>query len=193
MTLNKDMEQYAMENHVPVIQDQGYAFLEQLIKDYHCHSFLEIGTAIALTAIRVASLSPDMKVVTIERDPRMIEQAKKNITEAGLWNQITLIEGDALETEVDGKFDCIFIDAAKAQYTRFFNKYCPLLNPDGIIVSDNMNFHGLVEHPENTHNRNTKQLVRKLKMYREYLAELPDWECELYDVGDGIAVARRKK
>lgn len=193
MTLYKDMEQYAMENHVPVIQDEGYAFLEKLILENHCLSFLEIGTAIALTAIRVASLSPDMKVVTIERDPQMIEQAKRNIAQAGLGEQITLIEGDALETEIQGEFDCIFIDAAKAQYTRFFNKYCPLLKPDGIIVSDNMNFHGLVEHPENTHNRNTKHLVRKLKMYREYLAELPDWECEFYNTGDGIAVARRKK
>ena len=193
MSTYKDMEQYAMENHVPVIQDEGFEFLKQLILENNFHSLLEIGTAIGYTAIRAAGLFDDMKVITIERNPDMIEQAKKNITEAGLWDKITLIEGDALNTEVEGEFDCIFIDAAKAQYQRFFNRYCPLLKPDGIIVSDNMNFHGLVEHPENTHNRNTKQLVHKIQMYRDFLQELPDWECEFYNYGDGIAVARRKK
>ena len=94
-----------------------------------------------------------------------MNRLRKNIQDLGLENQITLIEGDALEVEVEGVYDCIFIDAAKAQYTRFFNKFSPLLAQDGIILTDNMNFHGLVEHPERTNNRNTKSLVRKIRAY----------------------------
>lgn len=89
-------------------------------------------------------------------------------------------------------FDCIFIDAAKAQYQRFFEKYCMHLNENGIIVSDNMNFHGLVQHPELTQNRNTRQLVRKIHDYHTYLANLSDYETAFYDYGDGVAVTRRK-
>ena len=50
----------------------------------------------------------------------------------------------------------------------FFNKFSPLLAQDGIILTDNMNFHGLVEHPERTNNRNTKSLVRKIRAYHDF-------------------------
>ena len=187
------IKNYALENAVPIIQDEGFQFLKEKFLDYHCNSFLEIGTAIAHTAIQIALLDESVRVVTIERDPKMIEQARKNIQDLGLENQIRLIEGDALEVEVEGVYDCIFIDAAKAQYTRFFNKFSPLLAQDGIILTDNMNFHGLVEHPERTNNRNTKSLVRKIRAYHDFLTELEDFQVEFYNVGDGIALARRKK
>lgn len=187
-----EIEQYAMEHQVPIMQDEGLHFMIEQIKENHVHSFLEIGTAIGRTAIEIAKLDPSMRVVTIERNPEMIEQAKINIEKSGLSNQITLIEGDALEVEVSGLFDCIFIDAAKAQYRRFFEKYCVNLANGGIIISDNMNFHGLVEHPERTHNRNTRMLVKKLHLYHEYLAALEDYITEFYDLGDGVALTRRK-
>lgn len=114
-----DLEQYAKEHQVPIMMDGGLKFLLEKLKENQCLSFLELGTAIARTSIEVAKLDSRMKVVTIERNPDMIVQAKKNIEESGLSDQITLIEGDALEVDVDGMFDCIFIDAAKAQYRRF--------------------------------------------------------------------------
>ena len=186
-----DLEQYAKEHQVPIMMDDGLSFLLEKLQENQCLSFLELGTAIARTSIEVAKLDPRMRVVTIERNSEMIVQAKKNIEESGLSNQITLIEGDALEVNVDGMFDCIFIDAAKAQYQRFFEKYCMHLK-NGIIVSDNMNFHGLVQHPELTQNRNTRQLVRKIHDYHTYLANLSDYETAFYDYGDGVAVTRRK-
>lgn len=192
MQLKDKMNEYAKENHVPVMKDGGVELLIQTLLDHDCHSFLELGTAIARTTILVASLQDDMRVVTIERNPDMIVQAKKNIAESGLANRIQLIEGDALEVEnPQGPFDCIFIDAAKAQYQRFFSKYAPLLSENGIIVSDNMNFHGLVQHPELTHNRNTKQLVRKIQKYHDFLSELEEYDTEFFDVGDGVAITRR--
>lgn len=189
----REMSEYAKLNNVPIMLDDGLEFLLQSIRENNVHSFLEIGTAIAKTSILVAGMDEDMKVVTIERNPQMIEQAKINIENSGLKNKILLIQGDALETEISGgPFDCVFIDAAKAQYRRFFLKYAPLLAPDGIIVSDNLNFHGLVDHPENTHNRNTKDLVRKIKAYREFLSGLEDYETIFTDRGDGVAITRRK-
>lgn len=193
-TQEEQLRTYAKENHIPVMFEDGLAFLIQLVRENETRSFLEIGTAIAKTAITVASLSENMQVVTIERDPEMIEQAKINIANSDVTRQIQLIEGDANEVDLPSQeFDCIFIDAAKAQYQRFFAKYSPLLSQDGIIISDNMNFHGMVENPELTHNRNTKHLVRKIRAYREFLKDLDGFETEFYDVGDGVAVTRRKK
>ncbi|MEY8257463.1 O-methyltransferase [Erysipelotrichaceae bacterium 66-17] len=188
------LKKYAKENHVPVMFDDGLEFLINEIKTNDVRSFLEIGTAIAKTSLAIASLDPHIKIVTIERDPEMIRQARMNIAASHKEKQITLIEGDANEVEIEQQlFDCIFIDAAKAQYQRFFAKYSPLLSQNGIIVSDNMNFHGMVDNPELTHNRNTKHLVRKIRAYREYLSTLEDWDTTFYDVGDGVAVTRRKK
>ena len=182
-----------MDHAVQVMKDEGQEFLISKIKEHKCKSFLEIGTAIAKTSIMVASLDKDMRVVTIERNPDMIEQAKINIDKADCSDRIHLIEGDALEVEnPQGPFDCIFIDAAKAQYIRFFEKYCPLLSDNGIIITDNMEFHGLVKHPENTKNRNTRQLVLKIQKYHDYLEQLADYQTEFYSIGDGIALTRRK-
>lgn len=194
MDLEKTMKEYAQQNQVPVMMDAGEALLIKTIKDYNCHSFLELGTAIAKTSIRVSELFDDMRVVTIERNPDMIEQAKINIANSKYPDRITLIEGDALEVEIKNqKFDCIFIDAAKAQYIRFFEKYSPLLSDNGIIVTDNMYFHGFVENPELTHNRNTRQLVGKIRRYHDYLHSLEDYETELYHIGDGVSITRRKQ
>lgn len=194
MTLQNEMKEYAQEHAVPVMLDEGTELLISKIKEYNCHSFLELGTAIAKTSILVASLYDDMRVVTIERNPDMISQAKINIEKSDQASKITLIEGDALEVEnPEGLFDCIFIDAAKAQYIRFFEKYCPLLSENGIIVTDNMDFHGLVKHPERTHNRNTRQLVGKIQKYHDYLKELENYETDFYSVGDGVAITRRIK
>ena len=185
------LNQYAKEHHVPILQEEGFQFVVDTVKEHGATSFLELGTAIGKTSIAIAQLHSEMKVVTIERNPTMIGQAKKNFKEAGVQNQITLVEGDALEVDVKGSFDCIFIDAAKAQYQRFFEKYSCLLKENGIIISDNMNFHGLVDHPERTSNRNTKALVRKIKSYRDYLRLQTEYVTQFYDVGDGIAITRR--
>lgn len=194
MSLQDDMKTYAVLNHVPVMQDDGLMVLLDAVEENDCSSFLELGTAIAKTAILIASIREDMRVVTIERDPKMIMAAKENIERSGVKDRITLVEGDALLIEgIEGPFDCIFIDAAKAQYQRFFEKYSPLLSENGIIVSDNMNFHGLVAHPERTNNRNTRSLVKKLAGYHEYLKNLNDYETIFYDLGDGVAITRRKK
>lgn len=185
----ESIKQYAAQNNVPILQEEGWDLIKKILMENGCKSFLELGTAVGHTAIQVALLG--IEVVTIERDLEMIEQAKINITEMDLWDRITLIEQDALDVELNQSFDCIFIDAAKAQYERFFSKYSSLLNPHGIIIADNMSFHGLVEHPERTQNRNTKRLVRKIKEFKEFVQNLADYTVEFFDEGDGIAIIRR--
>lgn len=182
-----------IENQVPILQEAGVSFLVQLLKENHAQSFLEIGTAIGRTAILAASLDKNMKVVTIERDPEMARQARENIAQSGYADRICFIEADAREADLpQGPYDCIFIDAAKSQYKRFFKRFAPLLAENGIIVTDNMNFHGMVANPSLTHNRHTKGLIRRLKEYRSFLEDHPEFDTVLYEIGDGIAVSRRK-
>lgn len=193
MTTYDELTRYGIVHLVPILQADSMEYMEKLLQIRQPKTFLEIGTAIGRTAIQVASLIEDVQVVTIEKDPNMAKVARENIEKSGLGNRILLIEGDANEVEVpDQKYDFIFIDAAKGQYRHFFEKYSPLLSKNGIIVSDNMFFHGLVEHPERTHNRNTKGLIRRLKDYRAFLEQLPDFETVILDTGDGLALTQRR-
>lgn len=168
-------------------------YMETLLKTLKPRTFLEIGTAIGRTSIDAATLLPDLQVVTIEKDPQMAALARENIRKAGLEERILLVEGDALETEIPKQeYDLIFIDAAKGQYQRFFERYSPMLSAQGLILSDNMFFHGLVEHPERTSNRHTKGLIKRLKRYREFLESNEEFVTEILDTGDGLALTRRK-
>lgn len=96
-----------------------------------------------------------------------------------------------LEVEINGKFDMIFIDAAKAQYIKFFEKFKYNLSDNGVIISDNLSFHGLTEPDVVIKNRNLRQLVRKINNYKQYLLENSEFKTEFYDIGDGITVSKR--
>ena len=88
----KEIEAYAYQHNVPIMMDDGLEFLLGQMKENHCRSFLEIGTAVGRTSLVVHDTFEGIRIVTIERNPEMIAQAKQNF--AGKEN-ITLIEGCA--------------------------------------------------------------------------------------------------
>jgi predicted O-methyltransferase YrrM len=186
------MRKYAKENSVPIIQDEGLAFLKAIVKLYKPKKILEVGCAIGYSSSMMCLYS-NAEIYTIERDPLMYEEACKNIKALGLEDKIHIIFKDALEieNELDGlEFDMIFIDAAKGQYTKFFEKFSPLLKDKGIIVTDNMLFHGLLD--QEIQNRNLRQLVNKLKKYHTFLLENKEYDTSIYDLGDGMALSIKK-
>ena len=189
----EEIEEYAKKENVPIMTKEGISFLCEIIKKYNVKNILEIGTAIGYSAIKMALIDKDIRVTSIERDINRYEKAVDNINNAKLKDQISLILGDALETTINGKYDLIFIDAAKGQYIKFFNKYKENLNKNGIIVSDNMKFHGLVEEKERIKNKNLRQLVNKIRKYIEFLKENEEFDTIFYETGDGVAVSIKKE
>ena len=186
------LEEYAKINNVPIMMKDGIEFLTNYIKENNVKTILEIGSSIGYSAIRMALVDESIKVTTIERDTSRFNEAVKNIKEFNLENQIEIINADALEYEDKKQYDLIFIDAAKAQYIKFFEKYKINLKQDGTIISDNLDFHGLVKNPELTSNRNTKQLVRKINTYIEFLKENKEFKTEFISLGDGIGISKRQ-
>lgn len=187
-----EMIKYANEFDVPIMQKEGIAFLVMLLNVKKPLRILEIGSAIGFSS-SVMALNSNAIIDTIERDPKMISECKKNHQELNLLDRINLIEGDALTTfdlVKDNQYDLIFIDAAKAQYIKFFEMYSPLLAKDGVILSDNLYFHDLLfTHVEN---RDLRQLVRKVGKYNAFLLENPIFETHIFKIGDGIGVSTRK-
>ena len=188
----KEIKTYAKENRVPIMEDDGIKYLTSFIFKHNIKSILEIGSAIGYSAIVMANVDPDIHITTIERDQDRYMLALKNIKIFELEDRITLIFGDALETKIDGEFDLVFIDAAKAQNMNFFNKFSNNLVKNGYIITDNMKFHGLVDKDETEiESRDLRQLVRKIKEYKVFLEESNDYYTDFVDVGDGLAISTR--
>lgn len=191
--LIREMKQYAEVNNVPIMMDEGIDFLTTFILKNHVKNILEIGTAIGYSAIMMALVDPNVKITTIERDEIRYLEALKNVKAFGLENRITLIYNDAFNVKLDEKFDLIFIDAAKAQNIKFFEMFERNLEYRGVIITDNLKFHGLVEKKEEEiKSKNLRALVRKIKDYVDYLKTNEKYNTEFFEVGDGISVSKRK-
>ncbi len=188
-----EMEQYAKEHNVPIIEKDSIAFIMKFIKANEIKSILELGSAIGYSAILMASVKDDIKLTTIERDESRYMECLKNVKACGMENKISVVCQDALEVNLSGvSYDLIFIDAAKGQYTKFFEKYKYFLNPGGVIITDNLKFHGHVGNRNNIASRNLKQLVGKIENYIDFLKNNEEFETKFYDVGDGLSVSIRK-
>ena len=185
------LEEYARENNIPIMQKDGILFLKDYIKKNNVKNILEIGSAIGYSAINMALVSDNIKIVTIEKDEKRYKEALKNIKDFNLDKRINIILGDALDTKVDGFYDLIFIDAAKAQYIKFFEKYKNNLNTDGVIISDNLDFHGLTSGVV-IKNKNLRQLVKKINNYKEFLENNSEFETQFLKIGDGLGISKRR-
>lgn len=189
----RKIKQYAEDNNVPIMLQEGIDFLTTYILKNHVKNILEIGTAIGYSAIMMALVDPDVKVTTIERDEVRYLEALKNVKALGLEDRITLIYNDAFNVKLEETFDLIFIDAAKAQSIKFFEMFERNLNRNGAIITDNLKFHGLVDQNEDEiKSKNLKALIRKIKDYINYLKNNEKYKTEFFDVGDGISVSVKK-
>lgn len=187
----EEIETYAKAHGVPIMEHDGIEFLTEYVREHNVKSILEIGTAIGYSAIRMTMMDKDITVTTIERDKERYEEAIKNIKAFNLEDKINAIYGDALEVEVIGHYDLVFIDAAKAQSIKFFQKYEKNLNDNGTIITDNINFHGLTFTDDKIDSRNVRQLIRKIKTYLEWLDSNKEYDSKYVDIGDGLMISKR--
>lgn len=188
----KEIEQYANEHHVPIMYPDGIEFLTSYIAQHHCYRILEIGSAIGYSAIKMALVDPKVHVTTIERDYERYQLASQNIKKFGLEAQITLIYADAFDVSFTDEYDLIFIDAAKSQYIKFFEKFTKNLVVGGTVISDNLDFHGYTHQKERIESRNLRQLVRKINEYIQFLEANERFETSFLSIGDGIGISIKK-
>jgi predicted O-methyltransferase YrrM len=188
------LKNIALENNVPIITDEGLSFLIQLIKISGAKRILEIGTAIGYSASAIITHT-NCEVTTIERNPKMSEVAKKTFVDLGIEDKVRLIEMDALNVKIENleEYDIVFIDAAKAQSIKFFNRFKEMLKPGGLIITDNLLFHGLVDiNTDSGLSRNVKQMIRKIKDFNQFVVEQDDFDTYIYQIGDGMSVSIKR-
>ncbi|MBU5590930.1 O-methyltransferase [Clostridium sp. MSJ-4] len=191
----KDLEEYAVENGVPIIQKETGRFLELMVSITKPKRILELGTAIGYSSI-LMSLASDKnsQILTIERDEDMVKRANENIDKLGFQNHINILQGDCLEVleAMEGKFDMIFMDAGKGHYNHFLPHCLRLLHEDGIIIADNVLFRGMVASQDLVKRRKIT-IVKRMRTYLQMVSEDKDLITSVIPMGDGIAVTKRRK
>lgn len=190
----EEIEKFARENGVPVVQPETGKFLEFMVNMKKPLRILELGTAIGFSSIlmyEAAGTKPE--IITIERDPRMIELAKINIEKFNLSDKIKIEEGECLEVleKLEEPFDLIFMDAGKGHYNHFLPHCLRLLKEDGIIVADNVLFRGMVASDELVKRRKIT-IVKRMRTYLDMVSRDESLITSVIPMGDGIAITKRR-
>lgn len=187
--LLQEMEQYAADFHVPIIEVEVARFLETLIKIKKPKKILEIGTAIGYSALVMANASADCSITTIEIKDEMFYLANENFEKAGVKNRIHSICGDGIEAikYLEGPYDFVFLDAAKGHYKEYFDEALERLEEGGVILSDNILFRGMVASDKLVKQRKIT-IVRRLREYLKYITNLEGVTTSVIPLDDGMAI-----
>ena len=189
----EELTQEARREHVPVMMDDGMTFLLEYIRDHPgVMKILECGPAVGLSAMKMASIRENITIDTLEVDPDMYQQAVANIQEAGQSDRVFVHLTDAALFTTEKYYDLFFIDAAKSQYRMYLEHFWKNSYVGSVFVFDNLNFHGIVDHPEYSENRSTLQMTRKIKKFRDAIQADDRFEVAWHpEVGDGVLLAKR--
>lgn len=195
--LFKQMEDFAKENKVPIINENGRKVFIEIIKKYKPQRVLEIGTAIGYSALLTTYYGAEnAKIISLELYEERAKQAQDFINQSAYREQIKIILGDAAKNieklDKNYKFDMVFIDAAKGQYPDYLQKVLPLLADDGIILADNVLFRGYVMSEEKPPRR-YKTIVKRLREYIAMVSDTDKFTTEIFENGDGLALTKRLK
>lgn len=184
----------AIINRVPVISIDAARLLEIITRLNRPHRILEIGTAVGFTSILMADgLSENGKIDTIEIDEIVALKASKNIEKAGFKKQINLIIGDAEDvlSNIQQKYDLVFIDAAKGQYCKYYDLCSHMVLPGGIIFADNVLYRGMTAGGAKI-NRRQQLLVRRLREYISIATKDNRFITDVLSIGDGVCISYKK-
>ena len=186
------IEREAKETDVPIIRTQVQGLIKLLLAMRRPASILEVGCAIGFSALLMSEYGPaGCHITTIEKYEKRIPIARENFRRAGKEEQITLLEGDAVDIlgGLQGSYDMIFMDAAKAQYIRFLPDVVRLLAPGGILLSDNVLQDGDIIESRFAVTRRNRTIHSRMREYLYTLKHHPELETVILPVGDGVTVS----
>lgn len=190
----KELEEYARENSVPIVQPETAKLLEALMCVKRPARILEVGCAIGYSAILMAQyLSEGGSITTLEWDAKTCEIARENIERAGLSDRITVICNDAKEVlpTLTGEYDVIFLDGPKAHYIYMLNDCIRLIKKGGMIISDNILYKGMVADDDHVIRRKIT-IVKRLRRFISAQMQRSELETVILPLGDGVTVAVKK-
>lgn len=191
-----ELEKQAQINHVPIIPIGVKSLVCTILSIIRPERVLEIGTAIGYSAVLMSQfLQNDGQITTIERNPIMIDRAKRNFQKFNLSSSIHLLEGDAekILPQLHNHYDVIFMDAAKGQYKFFLEQAYRLLKNGGVLIADNVLQKGLVAKSRYTIPRRQRTIHKRMRNFLWEIQNSPYFQTSVIPVGDGVTIAHKVK
>lgn len=188
-----ELEAYAIKTQVPIIRKEMQSFMKTMLVMNKPKQILEVGTAIGFSALLMSEFT-DGHITTIENYDKRIPIARDNFKKYHKEDQITLLEGDAMEVLkiLDGPYDFIFMDAAKGQYIHYLSEIMRLLSPGGVLISDNVMQDGDIIESKYAVTRRDRTIHKRMREYLYTLKHHEELETSILTLGDGVAVSVRK-
>ena len=189
------IEQEALRDRVPIIRKEMQSFLKVLLMIKKPMQILEVGAAVGFSSILMSEYMPEGgHITTIENYDKRIPIARKNFERAGKEEQIDLIEGDALEVMrgLKGSYDLIFMDAAKGQYIHYLPEVMRLLEPNGVLVSDNVLQEGDIIESRFAVERRNRTIHSRMREYLYELKHHDQLQTSIIPLGDGVALSVKR-
>jgi len=188
-----DMERLAERDSVPIVQWETGRMLAALAGSLDAR-VLEVGTAIGYSALHMAEALDAGHIVTLERDPGRIAQARELLDRAGVGHRVDIVEGDARETlpTLEGPFDLLFLDATKGEYREYLELAESKLSERALLVVDNLLMSGEVADPDGGGSgRWPRETVDAGRAFNAGLLASEHWRGAVLPVGDGVGLATR--
>ena len=190
-----EMEALARAERIPIVEWETGRLLATLVAALRPRRVLEVGTAIGYSTLHMArELDPGARIVTLERDPERISQARGFWARGGVEDRIELVEGDALQSlrGLDGPFELVFLDASKTEIDDYLRLLDGRLAPHALLVVDNLLMSGEAALPEGLETAWSEDSLRAARRTTKALMESPDWLFSLLPVGDGVGLGARR-
>ena len=185
------MENYAKHNKIPIIDWYAGEVLEFVMTLKQPVKVLELGTAIGYSAIRmIKQLPAEATITTIEKSPGSYEKAKEHFEQSGYASRINLLFGEAknILPTLTEKFDAVFLDADKRDYAELFALVTPLIVPGGLIVVDNLLWHGFVAEEDENIPESYLPSTKLVREFNQLFFNHPSFKTLLLPVGDGVGL-----
>ena len=193
-----ELEQYSEENHVPIIHKEVAQFLKVMLGMQRPKRILELGTAIGYSSMLMCdALNKECEITTVDRSDEMVEIARKNIEKYGFDKNIEIIHNDCEDAlkmlaEQGKKYDMIFMDAGKGHYNHFLPYCLEMLEEEGVLISDNVLFKGMIATDKLVKKRKIT-IARRMRTYLDMISEDKNLNTTVIPMGDGVAVTTRRK
>ncbi len=190
MKMDKDIQKYGIEHKVPITLEDTLSFLCKNINENNYKQVLEIGTAIGFGSITMAENTNLVHLDSVEIDEKMFNIASKNVNNHNLQNKITLYNCDAINylKQCTKKYNFIYLDGPKGQYINYLPYLINLLSKGGMLIADNLYFHGMVT-GKIPISKGCRAMIKGLKKYIEEIKSNPNLHSTILDIGDGVGVS----
>ncbi len=191
-----EMENLAARDGVPIVEWETGRLLATLVSALAPARVLEVGTAIGYSTLHMArELPDDGRIVTLERDPTRIAQARGFWARGGVAQRIDLVEGDALESlgGLEGPFQLVFLDATKTEVGAYIELLRGRISERCLLVVDNLLMSGEAALPHDAQTGWSADSLAAGRAAGRDLMTSPDWLFSLLPVGDGVGLGARRR